>query len=124
MRNPIENQYHPDVVSPPSETLTETLEVLGMSLVELAIRTGYPVATINEVLQGRTVLTPELATQFERVLGVPATFWNERERHSRERIEASHDELTCPRFLVSISSPSFPKWKEKRGCCAYEQSSR
>ena len=36
----IENQYAPDYVSPPGETLTEILESLGMSQAELAERTG------------------------------------------------------------------------------------
>ena len=34
------NQYAPDVVSPPGETLEETIEVLGMSQAELAERMG------------------------------------------------------------------------------------
>ncbi len=80
----IENQYAPDFVSPPGETLEETLEVIGMSQAELAERTSRPKKMINEIIQGTAAITPETALQLERVLGVPASFWNERERQYRE----------------------------------------
>ncbi len=80
----IENQYVPDFVSPPGETLEETLAALGMSQAQLAERTGRPKKTINEIIQGKAGITPETALQLERVLGVPAGFWNERERRYRE----------------------------------------
>ncbi len=38
INNRIKNQYLPDRVSPPGETLLETLETIGMSQAELAVR--------------------------------------------------------------------------------------
>lgn len=38
MDKPIENEYLPDWVSPPGETLQETLQTLGMAQKELANR--------------------------------------------------------------------------------------
>jgi addiction module HigA family antidote len=76
--------YTPDFVSPPGETLLEVLETRGMSQTELAERTGQPKKTINEIIKGKTAITPETALQFELVLGVPAQFWNQREQHYRE----------------------------------------
>jgi addiction module HigA family antidote len=84
MISEIQNQYKPDLVSPPGETLQETLEAMGMSQAELAQRTGRPKKTINEIIKGKAAISPETALQLERVLGVPATFWNSRERHYRE----------------------------------------
>lgn len=84
MASKIDNQYEPDYVSPPGETLLETLEALGMSQAELAERTGRPRKTINEIVKGKAAITPETALQFERVLGVPASFWSKREYHYRE----------------------------------------
>ena len=78
------NQYHPDVVSPPGETLLEVLEERGITQAELADRTGRPRKTINEIVKGKTAITPETALQLERVLGVPASFWNARETLYRE----------------------------------------
>jgi len=84
MISEIQNQYRPDFVSAPGETLQETLEAVGMSQAELAERTGRPKKTINEIIKGKAAISPETALQLERVLGVPASFWNSRERHYRE----------------------------------------
>ena len=91
MSNMIQNQYMPDYVSPPGETLLETMEALGMSQAELAERTGRPKKTINEIINGKAAITPETALQFEKVLGVPAAFWNKRESNYREAL-ARHDQ--------------------------------
>jgi len=85
------NQYLPDEVSPPGETLLEVLEERGISQADLAERTGRPRKTINEIVKGKTSITPETALQLERVLGVPAHFWNSRESAYREFI-ARRDE--------------------------------
>ena len=81
-----ENEYAPDVVSAPGETLLEMLEERGMSQSELAERTGRPKKTINEIIKGKATITPATALQLERVLGAPASFWNDREQHYRESL--------------------------------------
>jgi HTH-type transcriptional regulator / antitoxin HigA len=86
MSNEFQNQYAPDYVSPPGETLQEILEERGMSQAELAQRTGRPKKTINEIINAKTAITPETALQFERVLGISASFWNNRERRYRESL--------------------------------------
>jgi addiction module HigA family antidote len=80
------NQYNPTHVSPPGETILETLKVLGMSQAELAIRTGRPRKTINEIIRGKAAITPTTALQLERVLGIPASFWNNYEKNYREYV--------------------------------------
>ncbi|MDF5726923.1 MAG: HigA family addiction module antitoxin [Rhizonema sp. PD38] len=98
MSNTIQNQYKPDYVSPPGETLEEVLEERGMSQAELAERTGRPKKTINEIINAKAAITPETALQLERVLGIPASFWNNRERRYQEaKVRAEEKE----RFLVS-----------------------
>jgi addiction module HigA family antidote len=78
--------YVPDYAVPPGETLLETLATLGISQAELAERTGRPTKTINEIIKGKAAITPETALQLERALGVPAAFWNNRERQYRETL--------------------------------------
>jgi len=84
MSSPSRNQYVPDFVTPPGETLLETLEALGMTQVELAERTGRPTKTISEIVNAKTAITTETALQFEKVLGVPARFWLNLERNYQE----------------------------------------
>ncbi len=82
----IQNEFLPDYVSPPGDTLLEVLESLGMSQAELARRTGRPKKTINEIIQGKAAITPDTALQLELALGVPASFWNNREQQYQEAL--------------------------------------
>lgn len=80
------NDYFPEYAIAPGDTLSETLESLGMTQAELAERSGRPKKTINEIIKGRAAITPDTALQFERVLGVPASFWNNLERNYQETL--------------------------------------
>ena len=75
---------NPDYISSPGATLTEVLADRGMTQADLARRTGYSEWMINEIIKGKAVITPGTAIQFERALGVPASFWNQRERNYRK----------------------------------------
>ena len=86
MADTVTNEYEPDVVSPPGETLLETLDAIEMSQSDLARRSGRPVKTINEIIKGKAAITADTALQPEKVLGIPATFWNNRERQYRESL--------------------------------------
>lgn len=71
----------------------ETLEALGMSQSELAERTGRPKKTINEIIVGKAAITSDTALQLERVLGVPATFWNNREHAYRDYLARRDEQI-------------------------------
>ncbi|HEU5230300.1 MAG TPA: HigA family addiction module antitoxin [Ktedonobacteraceae bacterium] len=86
MANRPRNEYQPDRVSSPGETLLETLEAISMSQAELARRMGRPVKTINEIIQGKAAITAETALQLEQVLHIPAAFWLKREQQYRESL--------------------------------------
>lgn len=73
--------FRPNYAVPPGETLRETIEAYGMSQAELAVLTGRPKKTINEIIKAKSAITAETALQFERVLCVPASFWNNLERN-------------------------------------------
>jgi len=75
--------YSPDYAVPPGDTLLEVMESLGITQAELAERTGRPTKTINEIVKGKAAITPETALQLERVLGAPASFWNNLEQNYR-----------------------------------------
>lgn len=77
-------RYQPDYAVPPGASLAEALEDQGMTQAELARRTNRPAKTISEIVTGKAMITPETALQFERVLGIPASFWSNLERNYRE----------------------------------------
>ena len=116
MASSAKNEYYPDYVSPPGETLREILEDRGVSQAELAIRTGRPKKTISEIVNGKAAITPETALQLELVLGIPADFWNAREQHYREylaRLEQiphlEHLKPYCNKYqkVLSCQSPIY-----------------
>lgn len=80
------SSFQPNYAVPPGETLRETLSFSGMTQAELAGRAGRPKKTINEIISGKAAITAETALQFERVLGVPASFWNNLERNYQETL--------------------------------------
>ncbi len=84
--------YNPDYAVPPGQTLQELLNDRGMTQIELANRTGLSRKTINEIIKGKSPLTPETAQQLELVLQASAQFWNERERLYRQRIALKEHE--------------------------------
>lgn len=82
----IERRYgfEPAYSYPPGETLAELLESRSMTQVELAERTGLTPKTINEVVKGKAMVTPDTALHLERVFGLPASFWNNLQRRFDE----------------------------------------
>ncbi len=78
------NQYNPDYVSPPGETIEEILNMLNMSQADLARRLGFSSKTVNEIVKGKAPITSTSALKLELVTGIPARFWNNRENNYRE----------------------------------------
>ena len=103
MTNIVQNEYHPDYVSAPGETLLETLETIGMSQAELAKRMGRPVKTINEIIQKKAAITAETALQLEQVLHIPASFWLKLEQYYRESLARLAEEQRFKRkFMMPL----------------------
>jgi HTH-type transcriptional regulator / antitoxin HigA len=109
----IQNQYIPDIISPPGETLLDTIEALEMTQANLAERTGRSKKMINEIIKGKAPITPKMAIDLERVLGVPASFWNNREHNYREnlaRIEEDQRLSAQVKWLDTVPVKDMVKW--------------
>ncbi|MGA3123830.1 MAG: HigA family addiction module antitoxin [Polyangiaceae bacterium] len=76
-------RYEPDYGTKPGEVLEEYLAAAGMTKAELAARCGRPMKTISEIIHGKAAITPETALQLERVLGRPASLWQNLEANYR-----------------------------------------
>ncbi len=113
--------FRPDYAIPPGVTLLETLEAIGMTQAELADRMGRPKKTINEIIAGKTAVIPETALQLERVLGTPASFWNNLERNYQEARARIQEENRLGAEVSWITN--FPiKGMIKKGWLAKEES--
>lgn len=67
--------YNPDYSVAPGSVLAELLEARDLPIAEFARRCGSPVRLISEIIAGEAPVEPEIAIQFERVLGLDASVW-------------------------------------------------
>jgi HTH-type transcriptional regulator / antitoxin HigA len=110
----LQNQYKPDSVTPPGETLLELLEERSMSQTELAERMGRPKKTISEIVNAKAAITPDTALQLENVFGVPAHFWMHREQDYQESLARGREHERLAQQIEWLKS--FPvKEMIKRG---------
>jgi addiction module antidote protein HigA len=96
------DKYCPDIAVPPGDTLLEVIEGMGMTQAELAERMGRPKKTINEIIKGKSAITQDTAIQLERVLNIPAHFWNNLEMNYRAdlaRISAAEELVAGKEWL-------------------------
>jgi addiction module HigA family antidote len=85
-------KYEPDYAVPPGMTLRESIEEYGITQTELAKRLGRSEKSVNRVIKGKEPLTPQLALQLERILTIPASFWNSLETNYREMLNKIEEE--------------------------------
>lgn len=88
MTEPIVNQYHPDFMYPPGETLKEILDERGLSEHDFAVRLGWTLKRLRAVLRGAAEITSPIAGQLEAELGVPAHFWLVHQKRYNEYLAA------------------------------------
>lgn len=93
-------RFEPDYAIPPGATIEETLESLGMTQQDLAARMGRPKQVICDIINGRKAITPDTALQLERVLGVPASFWNNRESQYRDTLARQEEQTRLEPHLA------------------------
>ncbi|MFO8069563.1 MAG: ImmA/IrrE family metallo-endopeptidase [Alkalibacterium sp.] len=74
------------LLSPPGDTIQEHIEFIGMSQAELAERMGRPKEKLNDIIKGREPISTATAFQLEKVLGIPAGFWMNREKTYRKEL--------------------------------------
>lgn len=74
------------LLSPPGDTIQEHLDFIGMSQAELAERMGRAKEKINDIIKGREPITIATAFQLEKVLGIAASFWLNREKAYRKEL--------------------------------------
>lgn len=94
------------LLSPPGDTIQETIEYMGMSQAELAERVGRPKEKINDIIKGREPISNETAYALERVLKIPSNFWINREKEYRIKLyEIEQQEVLEEQYSWSSKFP-------------------
>jgi plasmid maintenance system antidote protein VapI len=91
---PDRGTFRPDWISAPGDTIADILEERGQTPTDLAQQLGRPLDEISALLQGRLLLTAEVASRLEAALGVPRGFWEERESMYRAELTALQAKTT------------------------------
>lgn len=74
-----------------------------MTQADLSRRTGLSAKHINQIVQGVAPISPEAAFALERVLGVPARFWNALEANHQSRELQLRDRVVSEDDAVWLS---------------------
>lgn len=77
------NEYRPDIVFPPGETIGEMLDDRGWSKNDFAGRLQKTSKFVSDLLAGRAPISPDTAFDLERIFDVDATFWVNLEQNYR-----------------------------------------
>lgn len=102
-----------ELLSMPGDTIIETLEHMKMSQVELAERMGKTPSKINDIISGKEPITVATAMQLEKVLGIDAQFWLNRETSYREKLSRIEQEEKLEEWLDWLSVQPI---KELKAC--------
>jgi addiction module HigA family antidote len=101
------SSYAPDYFVSPGEVLEETLEARGIPKTDFARRAGLSFKTVSLILAGKAPVLPDTALQFERVLGVSAELWTNRE--SRYRLALAKQEAKKSDSELAEWARNFPR---------------
>jgi len=80
------NEFQPDWVSAPGETIADLLEERNLPTGEFARRMGQTPAQAHDLLVGREPITNTMALKLQEVLGASAAFWINRESQYRKDV--------------------------------------
>ena len=71
----------------PGETIKELLETYYYTHQDLADKLNMDLKTINELLNGKEVITVETAMKLETIFNIDVTFWNNLELNYRKALK-------------------------------------
>lgn len=104
MSSQVEN-FAPDWVSTPGDTILDLMEERDWNQVELANRLGFSTKHLNQLIKGKVTLTYDTAQKLERVLGSTVSFWMNRESKYRQhvaRLEAEQNYKSWTDWLKDV----------------------
>jgi plasmid maintenance system antidote protein VapI len=76
-----------ELITPPGDTIRETMEIKGISLNYLAKRLQLDDREMTALLRGEIALDPVLASRLATALNIPASFWRNREADYRKDMD-------------------------------------
>jgi len=95
----MKTEFEPDLLYHPGEHIQDLLDEKQMSQSHLALRLGMTPKAVNELIQGKTSLTPAMAQRLENVFRVPAHFWNNLALQYQEYLQRNQETEKLESYL-------------------------
>lgn len=73
------------LLSPPGDTIQETIDIIGINRNELAEKIGMDIKKLNRLIKGKESISLDTAIALEKVTKIPSDFWIARERLFQEQ---------------------------------------
>ncbi len=90
-----DDNFEPDWVSPPGDTVRDLLEERALLLSDLALSLKLSIEEVSGLLSGTLPLSETIAINLEGLFSVSRQFWITREQHYRESLVKSN-KMTQP----------------------------
>jgi addiction module HigA family antidote len=74
------NEYKPDTVSPPCETLQDLLDAHQLNPAKFAAQSGLSIELGSDLLSNKTSITLEVAAVLAKMFNMSAQFWINRQQ--------------------------------------------
>ncbi len=104
-----------ELLSPPGDDILETIEHIKMSQAELADRLGKTASKVHDLITGKEPITYNTALQLEKVLGIDAQFWLNREMQYREKLTRIQQEEALQEMIDWLKQQPVKELKQ----CGY-----
>jgi len=69
------NEYNPEIVFPPAETLKELMKERGLSLDDICDKLKVSKSSMKRILKGKEAITEQIAKGLDDIFKVPAHWW-------------------------------------------------
>ncbi len=99
-----------ELLSPPGDSIAETIEHMEITRSRFAELIGMKGQDAKRLIQGKMILTAEIALKLEEVLKIDASFWVNRERSYREKLaEIEEAEAEMKTLITASDKAAFEK---------------
>lgn len=99
----INNEYKPETVSHPGETLREKLEEMGMDVYDFSEAAQIELELAAYLLIGEASFTSSIAKATEKVTGIPARFWQDRQFTYDDNQEELRAKKAAKKTITSLT---------------------
>lgn len=93
------NEFEPNWVSHPGDTIASAIEERNWKQKELAVRLGISTKHLNQLIKGKVPLTADMARRLSLVIGSTEGFWLRREAHYREQMLKKDSLKFCEEYI-------------------------